>query len=150
MQKEPSLSQTEILSFLRHEFPQVFVDETALTVEEVAWGKAQIRLKPERRHLRPGETISGPTMMMMTDCCAYICVLSVIGDEALAVTTNLNINFLRKPQQSDLICVASPLKVGKSLFVTECTLFAADDPEQKAVAHATVTYSIPPKRIEAN
>ena len=134
-----------MLNFLEEVFPQVFVVEKTLALDAVGWGKGQITLDVNDKHLRPGGTVSGPTMMMMADCAAYICVLSVIGKVALAVTTNLNINFLRKPPETALTCISTPLKIGKSLFVTECKIFAADDPEQKLVAHATATYSIPPK-----
>lgn len=130
--------------FLTREFPQVFKDGGSVSIEKLAWAEARMRLRADDEHLRPGDTISGPAMMMMADCAAYICTLSVIGEVALAVTTNLNINFLRKPPKADLICVATPLKIGKSLFVSEARLFGADDRQEKLVAHATATYSIPP------
>ena len=76
----------------------------------------------------------------------YIAVLAMIGPVALAVTTNLNINFLRKPGQSDLVAQARLLKLGKRLAVGEVTIFSDGDAEP--VAHATLTYSIPPKTTD--
>ena len=116
-------------------------------VEKVADMFAQVRLKYDARHLRPGGTISGPSMMSLADSAMYIAVLAMIGPVALAVTTNLNINFLRKPAQADIIAHARLLKLGKRLAVGEVTMFSEEDPEP--VAHATVTYSIPPERNPA-
>ena len=53
----------------------------------------------DEEHLRPGGTISGPTMMELADFAMYVAVFSAVGPQPLAVTTNLNINFLRKPAQ---------------------------------------------------
>ena len=144
LRKLPELNRDEMEEYLREVFPQVFSSADTITIDDVEWGKGQITLVVNDQHLRPGGTVSGPTMMTMVDCCAYICVLSVIGKVALAVTTNLNINFMRKPPLAPLTCVTTPLKVGKSLFVTESKVFATGDPEQKLLAHATTTYSIPP------
>ena len=89
--------------------------------------------------LRPGGTISGPSMMTLADVALYIAVLSAIGPVALAVTTNFSINFLRKPQPGALIVDASLLKLGKRLAVGEARIFSGDE----LVAHVTATYSIP-------
>jgi uncharacterized protein (TIGR00369 family) len=82
--------------------------------------------------------------MTLADLAMYMAVLAMIGPVALAVTTNLNINFLRKPGQADVIAEARLLKLGKRLAVGEVTMYSEGDPEP--VAHATVTYSIPPER----
>ena len=58
---------------------------------------AEIVLPFDKSSLRPGGTISGPHMMLLADVCMYAVVLVHIGEVKLAVTTNLNINFLRKP-----------------------------------------------------
>lgn len=94
--------------------------------------------------LRPGGTLSGPTMMSLADMTMYALVLSAIGKVPLAVTTNLSINFLRKPAPGDLVAEARLLKLGKALAVGDVVITSegSDDP----VAHAVVTYSIPPKR----
>ena len=98
------------------------------------------------RSLRPGGTVSGPVMMALADAAFYGVILANIGHVPLAVTTNLSINFLRKPGLGDLYCNASILKLGKRLAVCEATLYTEDLGPEKAVAHATGTYSIPPER----
>ncbi len=90
--------------------------------------------------LRPGGTIAGPFMMMLADVCMYAVVLSLLGEIKLAVTTSLNINFVRKPANTDLIAEGSIIKLGKRLAVLEVSIYSNDD----IVAHATGTYSIPP------
>lgn len=92
--------------------------------------------------LRPGGTISGPAMFMLVDYGFYVAILGMIGPVALAVTTNLNINFMRKPLQEDLIANIKLQKLGKRLAVGEASLRSASSSE--VVAHATGTYSIPP------
>jgi acyl-coenzyme A thioesterase PaaI-like protein len=71
-------------------------------------------------------------------------VFSAVGRQPLAVTTNLNINFLRKPGQADLIAEAKLLKVGKRLAVGEVTIWS--EGSEEPVAHVTSTYSIPNDR----
>jgi uncharacterized protein (TIGR00369 family) len=105
---------------------------------------AQVRLRFDSKHLRPGGTISGASLMTLADMAMYMVLLGMIGPVALAVTTNLNINFLRKPAQADVIGQARLLKLGKRLAVGEVTMYSEGDPEP--VAHATVTYSIPPEQ----
>lgn len=95
------------------------------------------------RHLRPGATVSGPALMALADFAMYVLLLSRIGPVELAVTTSFNINFMRKPK-GDVVAEARMLKLGRSLAVGAVELFAEGSPE--LVAHATVTYSIPPDR----
>lgn len=138
----PSVMSAEaIAKVLSEEFPQAFYPGCGLSLEEISYGDVRIRRAFHEDHLRPGGTISGPTMMELADFAMYVAIFSAIGPELLAVTTNLNINFLRKPAQADLIAHARLMKVGKRLAVGEVTLSSAgsDDP----VAHVTSTYSIP-------
>jgi uncharacterized protein (TIGR00369 family) len=140
--KKPVMTAAELEEFLTREFPQAFHPDSGLSIDTVEHGRAVVRLAYDDRHIRPGGTISGPTMMMLADFALYLAVLSAIGPVALAVTINFNINFLRRPEQRDLVADASMLKLGKRLAVMEVTLYSAgsDDP----VAHVTSTYSIPP------
>ena len=103
-----------------------------------------MQLQAGERHLRPGGTVSGPTMMALADAAMYALILGNIGPVALAVTTSLNINFYRKPQPGPLHARAVMLKLGQRLAVGDVLLFG-DDPDQ-SVAQASVTYSIPPRR----
>ena len=98
-------------------------------------------MKASEEMLRPGGTISGPAMFGLADVALYGAVLSMIGPVALAVTTNMNINFLRKPAPKDLLAEARILKLGKRLAVGEVTIWS--EGEEEPVAHATGTYSIP-------
>jgi uncharacterized protein (TIGR00369 family) len=130
-------------SFLEREFPQVNADGMAFTVTDAGAGFASMRLDPMDRHLRPGGTVSGPTLFALADLTAYVAILAQIGPVALAVTTNLNINFLRKPEPGPVDAMAKLLKLGKRLAVVDIFMTSAVDGE--LVAHATSTYSIPPR-----
>lgn len=137
----PRMSAEELEQFLYSHFPDSA--HRAFTVERVDEMFALVRMRYDQRHLRPGGTISGPSLMMLSDTAMYMALLGMIGPVALAVTTNLNINFLRKPEQADVIAECKLLKLGKRLAVGEVTMFSEGDREP--VAHATVTYSIPPE-----
>lgn len=129
----------EITQFLHKEFPQHIGVVTGM-----GKNSAVMRLDVDDAHLRPGGTVSGPTMMALADICLYVAILGQIGPVALAVTTNLNINFLRKPEPAKaIIAEASLLKLGKRLAVGEISIFSEGDDEP--VAHVTATYSIPPR-----
>lgn len=133
----------EISTFLDREFPQIHADGSVYRFERIAPGTAVMRLSATDRHLRPGGTVSGPSLMTLADLAAYVVILGHIGPVALAVTTNLNINFLRKPEPGDVVATCSLLKLGKRLAVTECGITGAGHDD--LVAHATATYSIPPR-----
>lgn len=140
---QPVMNVEELETFLETEFPQIHVDGRIYRVESVSAGEAVLSVCALERHLRPGGTISGPTMMALVDLAAYAVILAHIGPVALAVTTNLNINFLRKPEPGDLLATCKLLKLGKRLAVTECTITGRNGGDP--VAHATATYSIPPR-----
>ncbi|MBY8975547.1 PaaI family thioesterase [Rhodobacteraceae bacterium NNCM2] len=114
-----------------------------MVIEEVSPHYARLRMPVDDSHLRPGGTVSGPSMFTLADCAFYVAVLAMIGREALTVTTNLNINFLRKPEAVDLIGEARILKLGKLLATGDVTLYS--EGSDKPVAHATTTYAIPPR-----
>lgn len=133
------LSAAEVADFLAREFPQIAPMD--LRIETLEPGLARVRMPHHERHLRPGGTVSGPAMMALADASAYVLLLGMLGPVALAVTTNLNINFLRRPEPADLACEARLLKLGRRLAVLEERIYAGG-PEP--VAHATLTYSIPP------
>ena len=139
----PRMSVDELEQFLDFHFPDMA--QRAVSVERVDENFARVRLRYHDRHLRPGGTIAGPSLMMLADMAMYMALLAMIGPVALAVTTNLNINFLRKPARADVIGECRLLKLGKRLAVGEVTMFSEGDTEP--VAHATVTYSIPFKAI---
>ncbi|WP_420332116.1 PaaI family thioesterase [Roseibium sp.] len=140
---QPVMTAKEIAVFLDKEFPQIHAGGRAYSIESVSNGEAVMRLAATDQHLRPGGTVSGPSMMSLADLAAYVVILAHIGPVALAVTTNFNINFLRKPQPGDLLGTCRLLKLGKRLAVVECGIAGAG--EEELVAHATATYSVPPR-----
>jgi uncharacterized protein (TIGR00369 family) len=135
------MSVAELEAFLRVEFPQTFGGDD-VTIESADGQTCLLRQRYSERMLRPGGTISGPTLMGLADCAMYVVLLSAIGPVGLAVTTNLNINFLRKgaPGQ-DVLAAAKLLKLGKRLAVGEVNLLSGTAPDP--IAHVTATYSIP-------
>ena len=140
----PSAMTAEAIEdLLRREFPQAFYDGCGLSLERVHYADVRVRREYHEDHLRPGGTISGPTMMELADFAMYVAVFSAIGPQPLAVTTNLSINFLRKPAAADLLADAKLLKVGKRLVVGEVAIYS--DGMDEPVAHVTSTYSVPDK-----
>lgn len=129
----------EMQAFLAEQFPQ---GDQYGVLENLGDGWAEMRLPIDEQHLRPGGTVSGPAMMALADVAMYAALLSRIGPVALAVTINLNINFLRRPKADmDIIARAETLKVGKRLGVGE--VYITSRGENDPVAHVTLTYSIP-------
>src|SRR5256885_4164125 len=135
------MSVLELQSFLLVEFPQAF-EAGDISIESADGATCLLRQRYSDQILRPGGTISGPTLMALADCAMYVVLLSAIGPVGLAVTTNLNINFLRKGQPGqDVLAAARLLKLGKRLAVGEVNLLSGSSPDP--IAHVTATYSIP-------
>ncbi|MGB9041185.1 MAG: PaaI family thioesterase [Pseudolabrys sp.] len=137
----PAMNADQIANLLHEVFPQAFYPGCGLMIERVDYADIRVRRHFQEGYIRPGGTISGPTMMELADFAMYVAVFSAVGPQPLAVTTNLNINFLRKPGKGDLIAEARLMKVGKRLAVGEVTIFSEGSAEP--VAHVTSTYSIP-------
>jgi uncharacterized protein (TIGR00369 family) len=136
------LSAAQVGELLAREFSQMAGTDSPNVIEDAWHGGCRVRRKFREASLRPGGTISGPTMMGLTDFAMYVAILASIGPVPLAVTTNLNINFLRKPAARDMIGEVKLIKLGKRLAVGEVEMFS--EGEEEMVAHATATYSIPP------
>jgi len=138
----PVMNEDEIAVFLADHFPQVageFVLDR-LTPEGLV-----LRLHVSEAHLRPGGTVSGPTMFGLADVAFYLALLSRIGPVALAVTTNVSIDFLRKPMaDADLLGEARILKLGRQLAVGDVMIYS--EGQDAPVARASLTYSIPPQK----
>ena len=134
------ISKQEFTALIDAELP--WAVDAGIELHSIEYGKVTLGLPYQERSIRPGGSISGPHMMMLADACMYAVVLSMIGKVELAVTTSFNINFLRKPSESDLSAEGKIIKLGKRLAVLEVSLFSKED----IVAHATGTYSIPPDR----
>jgi len=145
------MSIEELLQFLDEHFPQIRFsgknnpDALAeMEIISVGPGTCTMRLPFYQKNLRPGGTLSGPAMFALADVGLYVVILAHIGPVGLAVTTNMTINFLNRPNPQALIAECQLLKMGKRLAVGEVRLFTEDD--NSLVAHATGTYSIPPVR----
>ena len=133
----------ELNALMRREFPQ-----SNSLLEEVGGGRARVRIPVDHNHLRPGGTVSGPAMMSLADTSMYLALLGEIGPVLLAVTTNLNIHFMRKPEADrDLIGECTIFKLGTKLAVGEVHIYSEGSPD--LVAHATCTYSIPTSEPES-
>ena len=135
-------SKTSMLSFLEEVFPQVNGKIEILNLTE---SSSSVKLRVAESDLRPGGTVSGPSMFLLADVTFYIAVLVAIGKQPLAVTTNCSINFMRKPNPNDLIADARILKKGRSLIVGDVLLRSSM--EDLTVAQASFTYAIPHKEL---
>ena len=135
-----SLNQQQISDLLQQHFPQI---QDEISIDSMNDQEATVRLSVNNRHLRPGNTVSGPSMFLLADVAAYIAILAQVGARTQAVTTSAHIDFLRKPQaQADIIATTKVLKIGKQLAVTDVYLYSEND--SNMVARAAMTYSLPP------
>jgi len=135
---KPLMSKIDLENFLEKEFPQVSNNFKILNTKP---NSLSMLMHISDEHLRPGGTVSGPTMFLLADVSFYLATLSMIGPKSLTVTTNCSINFLRKPNISDLISERRVLKIGKTLSVGDVLIYSKGIKEP--VAHASLTYSIP-------
>lgn len=135
-----SLNPAELQALLVEAFPDMREDTWRVEASEHRF--ARVRMPFHRSNLRPGNTISGPSLMTLADTAMYCAVLTSIGPVMMAVTTTLNINFMRKPAAGDIIAECRLLKLGNRLAVGEVEMVA--EGEDEMCAHATCTYSIPP------
>ena len=135
---KPLMSKIDLEKFLEKEFPQVSNNFKILNTKP---NSLSMLMHISDEHLRPGGTVSGPTMFLLADVSFYLVTLSMIGPKSLTVTTNCSINFLRKPNISDLISETRVLKIGKTLSVGDVLIYSKGIKEP--VAHASLTYSIP-------
>ena len=139
-----AMTLDETVAFLDAAFPQMHHGGRSYHLVAVGPSRATMRMDHHARHLRPGGTVSGPAMMALADYALYAAILATLGPVALAVTTSLNFNFLRKPGPTGLVAQARLLKLGRRLAVGEVAITAPDS--EDLVCHATGTYAIPPER----
>lgn len=140
----PVLNAAEINALLEAEFPQLLAYGRVFEVVHVGPGTATLRFTPNQSHLRHGGTISGPSMFALADVGAYVALLAHIGPVVSAVTANLNISFLHRPDPVALDGVARILKIGRTLAVIEVGIERTDN--RQLIAQATATYAIPQKK----
>ena len=137
---EPKMDIAALQGFVAREFPQLGDD---FTIEKLTPDGVTMRLNVAKRHLRPGGTVSGPSMFALADVGMYLAILARLGPVALAVATNCSIDFMRKPAaDADMLCQTRLLKLGRVLAVGDAMLFR--EGQDAPVAPASLTYSIPP------
>ncbi len=140
------LSIEAIDRLLETHFPQIHLGGRVFFIEAAGLRRARMRMAAHEKNLRPGNTLSGPSMFQLADLALYVAILATLGESALqAVTTNLNINFLSRPAPGDLFADVTLVKVGKRLVVGEVDMFSSQSsaPSQAMVAHAIATYALP-------
>ena len=135
-----SLNKNDFYNFLSEAFPQV---SELFKIRNLTIGNVSLEMTINYEHLRPGDTVSGPTMFLLADVSFYLSILSKVGPEISALTTNCSINFLRKPSKKNLYSESRILKIGRSLCVGDVLIYSFDIKEP--VAHASLTYSLPSK-----
>lgn len=138
----PAITVEEFQALIEEHLP--LIDLFGIRTVAIGEGSATMRMHFNKHMIRPGGTVAGPALMALADVTLYAVVLGLIGRVEMAVTTSLNINFLRRPRAADILCDGRILKLGQRLAVGECTLRSHD--EEEPVAHVTGTYSIPPRR----
>jgi len=139
----PRLSIEQVTALVDEHFPQVHEGNGRIALEFLAPSTARLRMPQDLRSIRPGGTVSGPTMFKLADFSVYALLLAQLGEDALpAVTTSMTINFLSRPDAAaDLIAHTRLIKLGKRLAVAEVEIYSEGNPEM--VAHATATYALP-------
>lgn len=141
-QRQPRISVDEFAAIMRDLVP--YVGQLGIRVQSLGVGAISLVMPASELLLRPGGTIAGPAQMALADIAMYGLIMSRIGRVELAVTTSLSMNFLRRPEPADITATGRLLKLGKRLAVGDVTLHSpgVDEP----VAHAVVTYSLPPSK----
>jgi len=137
----PVMTAGEVNDLLARVFPELNRQHSFYEALDVFPGGCTVRLNADESHLRPGGTVSGPALFALADVGGYVCVLSHAGPNALSVTTSLNINFVRKANAGPIDGHCRILKLGRNLMVFDVDMVA----EGQTIAHATGTYSIPPR-----
>ena len=138
---KPKIEVADFDAIIREDLPWAY--DIGMRAVAIGHGRATLRLPFRTSSLRPGGVVSGPSIMALADACMYAVVLSAIGVVKLAVTTSFNINFLHGARPVDLLAEGALLRLGKRLAVMEVRVHS--DGHAEPVAHATGTYSIPPR-----
>ena len=133
------LTAEQVQSLIRLGVPMA--DDIDLQIDPLDMDKAVARVPFHGKLVRPGGTLSGPTIMALADAAMYAVVLGRLGRVEMAVTANLNINFLTKPKPVDLVAEARILRLSRRQAVCEVALYSQG--EEELVAHVTGTYALP-------
>lgn len=132
------MNAEELTAYLHAGFPEGRLEER-MRVEHVDDDTLRLRMAVDTSNLRPGATLSGPTLFTMVDAAAWLLTVAHLGADRDAVTSGATINFLRRPGLGDVVAEARLLKLGRRLTVTDVLVFSGGD--ERPVAHATVNYA---------
>ena len=135
----PRISIDKFENLIRQQVP--FIAALGAHLEKLGKGTATVRMSGKAEFLRPGDSVNGPVLVALVDVAMYAAIMSLTGRSEMALTTNLNINFLSRPAQKDLIADAVILRLGRRSAVLEVQLFSEGSDEM--VAHVTGTYALP-------
>ena len=137
-----SLDIARVEALIDERFPQIHAGGRVFSIEEVGERSARVRMRHHERMLRPGGTVSGVAMFSLADFSVYVAIIATLGEAGIAaVTTNLNINFLSKPEARDMTASVSLIRLGRRLAVGEARLYS--EGQSDMVAHAIATYALP-------
>ena len=137
----PALDATRVAALIEARFPQI-QSGRRFVIEEVDHRSARVRMTANPRNTRPGGTVSGPAMFTLADFSIYVAIIATLGEVGFeAVTSNLNINFLARPEPGDMTATVRLIRLGRRLAVGEAELYTERAPDM--VAHATATYALP-------
>ena len=138
---EIKLSGEQVESLIQMGFA---AKQKIFTIESLQPGSIRLRVPYQERMLRPGNVLSGPALFTAADMAMYALILGHVGPQMMAVTANMNLNFLNKAAPGDIIADGRLLKLGRKLAVMEVSLYSSADPETM-VAHVTGSYALPSK-----
>ena len=135
------LTVEAVNSLIDEHFPGIHAGGRRIDIVSVADRVARCRMRPSERAIRPGGTLSGPAMFTLADYTIYVALIATLGPPAIPpVTSNLNINFLKRPEPVDLLADARIIRLGRRLAYCDVQLYCEGRTE--LVAHATGSYSI--------
>lgn len=135
---ELKMSVLELKNFLKVEFPQM-VDE--FEIVDITQNRTILSLQTENRHLRPGDTVSGPTIFALCDVSSYVNLLATLGPVKQSVTTNCSIDFMRRPKAGILYCDSKVLKMGRRLAVLDGLVYS-EKIDNLPIARFSMTYAL--------
>ena len=137
----PRLSTEDVARLIDETFPEIHSAGRRMVIESVAERRARVRLAIDPRNLRPGGTVSGPTIFTLADFTIYVALIATLGTPAIpAVTSNLSINFLLRPEPVDVVAEAHLIRIGRRLAYSEVALFSVGRDDM--IAHATGSYAL--------
>ena len=136
-----ALQAKQVQELIRNWIPMA--EDIDLRVESISDHSALVRIPFDHKNKRPGGSVSGPVLMAAGDTAMYAAILGALGEVAMAVTSNLNINFMQRPGEVDILAEGKILKLGKRIAYCEVEIYTSESRE--LVAHVTGSYALPPK-----